>query len=144
MNKRARTRLIVVTVIILGIVGGLIYYSSRGGTLAYKTPTEVQAQAATLQGKGVRVTGEVATGTIVRDTDGLKFDVTDRKSSVPVLFTGTVPDTFKEGLQVIVDGTYGADGRVTSKSMVTKCPTKFQAELGKNTTGSAASTGSAE
>ena len=144
MNKRARTRLIVVTVIILAIVGGLIYYSSRGGTLAYKTPTEVQAQAATLEGKGIRMTGEVATGTIVRDTDGLKFDVTDRKSSVPVLFTGTVPDTFKEGLQVIVDGTYGADGRVASKSMVTKCPTKFQAELGKNATGSAASTGSAK
>ena len=128
VNQKARTRLIVVTVAILGLVGVLIYTSAGSGTLEYKTPTEVNKAAAKFTGKSIRMTGEVATGTVLRVPEGLKFDVTDRTQSVPVLYTGIVPDTFKEGLQVVVDGTY-ADGRLTSKSMVTKCPTKFKEQL---------------
>lgn len=128
MNKRVRTRLIVVTVAILALVGVLIYRSSRGGTLAYKTPTEIKAQQ-TAAGTMVRIAGDVATGTVVKSSEGVRFDVTDQKESIPVLYTGVVPDTFKEGVQVVIDGTYEGGAGVRSDSMVTKCPTKFSEEL---------------
>lgn len=128
MNRRARVRLIVVTVAILALVGVLLVINMRGGTLSYKTPSELRAAEAK-PGELVRMAGDVATGTVRRTPQGVEFDVTDTKESIPVLYTGVVPDTFKDGVQVVVDGVYSDDGRVVSDSMVTKCPTKFSEEL---------------
>jgi cytochrome c-type biogenesis protein CcmE len=129
VNKRARTRLIVVTAIILVVVAVLFVRAVlSGGFQVNKTVAQVRSEEAQLIGKNIQVMGMVQPKTIRRGAAGLRFEVTnDGKLTVPVLFNGPVPATFKEGANVIVNGKLGADGVVNSRDMITKCPSKFQA-----------------
>jgi cytochrome c-type biogenesis protein CcmE len=73
---------------------------------------------------------------VERDGSSLAFDIHDRddpSASVPVEYSGTVPDPFREGREVIVtgelrDGTFVAE----KDSLVTKCPSKFAEEAEEN------------
>ena len=70
-------------------------------------------------------------GSIREDGETLRFAVRDRAgaASVPVVYTGVVPDPFREGREVIVSGRM-ADGTFVAErdSLVTKCPSKFTKE----------------
>lgn len=139
MNKRVRTRLLVVTVAILGLVGVLIWRSQgRGGLQYYKTVAQIRAEEAALKGTNVRVAGNVQKGSIQRTGQGLRFVVTDGKQGIPVIYTGPPVETFKDDAEVVVDGLWGEDGTLASKSMITKCPTKFQDRLSKENQAGAA------
>ena len=92
-----------------------------------RTPSQVLGSA----GETYDLGGKVVPGSIQRDGDGLSFRVRDPKgdASVPVRYTGAVPDPFREGREVIVtgqmqDGTFVAE----RDSLVTKCPSKFTNE----------------
>ena len=133
MNKRARTRLFVVTVVILAIVGVLIYNSQRSGGLQYyKTVGEVMAEASELEGTNVRVAGRVRSGSIERNKEGLNFTVVETDTAgaagIAVVYNGPPVETFKEGADVVIDGRYEEDGTIRSESMITKCPSKFEEE----------------
>ena len=70
-------------------------------------------------------------GSVQRDDEVLKFRIRDRNgtASVPVRYTGAVPDPFREGREVIVKGTMQDGLFVAEKdSLVTKCPSKFKKE----------------
>jgi cytochrome c-type biogenesis protein CcmE len=109
------------------LAGALVWVTFSASTEA-KQPSEVLAA-------GPGETYEV-TGTVIEDsgTHGgyRRFEVADRddpSASIPVLYTGTVPDPFREGREVIVtgkleDGTFVAE----RDSLVTKCPSKFSEE----------------
>jgi cytochrome c-type biogenesis protein CcmE len=89
-------------------------------------------------GVSYQLTGKVQDGTVRTTTDGVTFRVRDREgtTSVPVSYTGAVPDPFREGREVIVtvrkEGTTFVGER---DSLVTKCPSKFteDATSSKNT-----------
>jgi len=76
----------------------------------------------------VTVTGKVVNGSISRSGDELRFRLRDRDGtrSVPVTYTGTVPDPFRDGREVIVKGEL-KDGTFVGErdSLVTKCPSKY-------------------
>ena len=65
-----------------------------------------------------------------RDDEVLQFRVRDRNgtASVPVRYTGAVPDPFREGREVIVKGTHATTALFVAEkdSLVTKCPSKFK------------------
>jgi cytochrome c-type biogenesis protein CcmE len=68
---------------------------------------------------------------IARRGDELRFEIRDRDgaSSVPVVYTGVVPDPFREGREVIVSGELERGTFVAERdSLVTKCPSKFTKE----------------
>lgn len=106
----------------------LLYTSLAGGGTPSVSPSE-------LAGK----TGEVAlagrvVGTPTGDPHGagMRFTLTDIHhpgKTVTVLYTGSVPDMFKRGRDLVVTGTQRADGLFVSKpgTMITKCPSKYQA-----------------
>jgi len=106
----------------------LLYTSLAGGGTPSVSPSE-------LAGK----TGEVAlagrvVGTPTGDAHGagLRFVLEDLHhpgKTVTVLYTGSVPDMFKRGRDLVVTGTQRADGLFVSKpgTMITKCPSKYQA-----------------
>jgi cytochrome c-type biogenesis protein CcmE len=103
----------------------LLYVSIAGGRTAQYSPSELQGHKGVVSLYG-RVVGPVQGAGYAKT--GLRFRVADRKghASVPVVYRGTVPDQFKLGREVIVDGRY-AHGTFVAKAntLVTKCPSKY-------------------
>jgi cytochrome c-type biogenesis protein CcmE len=106
-----------------------VYTSFSAGSEA-KTPAQLAAGASS--GRTYQLTGKVADGSVRRDGGTLFFRVRDRNddaASVPVRYTGTVPDPFREGREVIVTVRREGDTFVGERdSLVTKCPSKFSAQ----------------
>ena len=99
----------------------LIYTSFSASTEASK-PSEIKP------GRSYDVTGKVVKGSIRHSGDDLRFRIRDRDGteSVPVSYTGVVPDPFREGREVIVTGELKNGTFVAERdSLVTKCPSKF-------------------
>ena len=79
-------------------------------------------------GRSYELTGKVVNGSISHRGDSLRFRVRDRDgtASVPVTYTGVVPDPFRDGREVIVSGELHNGTFVGERdSLVTKCPSKF-------------------
>lgn len=78
-----------------------------------------------------RLFGVVAQGSVQKNLDILKFDLEDKDNSsllIPIAYSGAIPDTFKDGSEVIVEGRMLADGNFSAKTLMTKCPSKYQKE----------------
>src|SRR4051812_3609653 len=131
MNPARKRRIRLVTALTAAVLlaGGLVYTSFSAGSPA-KTPSELARGADS--GRSYQLTGKVADGSVQRDGRTLLFRVRDRDgtASVPVRYTGTVPDPFREGREVIVTVRPGEGGTFVGErdSLVTKCPSKFTAE----------------
>jgi cytochrome c-type biogenesis protein CcmE len=119
--RKRRLRLIFALGAAIALAGALVYTSFSGATEASK-PSEVEP------GRSVDLTGKVVAGSVERTGDGLRFHIRDRDgtASVPVEYTGVVPDPFREGREVIVSGELRNNTFVAERdSLVTKCPSKF-------------------
>jgi cytochrome c-type biogenesis protein CcmE len=96
----------------------------------YMTVNELtQTQASR---RRVRVGGVVAEGTIQRRGGQLSFRLSQDAKSIPVTYVGndTLPDTFKDGAQAIVDGDYLANGDFRADKIQAKCASKYSAAPG--------------
>lgn len=127
MEKKARTRLVIVIAIVLVLLAILLYRSSIGSLSYFKTVSELKKDTS-LIGKSVRVGGEVAKDSIVEKQGAVTFTLTDKKESITVIYGGTMPSAFGEGLQVIAEGTYQGGNNFEAKSLITKCPSKYKTE----------------
>jgi cytochrome c-type biogenesis protein CcmE len=107
----------------------LVYLSLSSATVYYYTVAEVQAQRQALGSRLVRVSGTVAPGSVAREEARLRFDVSDAAGRLPVVYAGIVPDIFSEEVEVVVEGRYGEDGVFRATSLLTKCPSRFEAAL---------------
>ncbi len=131
--KRARffnPKLIVVAVVIFAAVGYLIYNAFQSSAASYfVTVGELQQQSAAMNGHRVQVGGNVKTGSIVKGTPGspISFSITDGTHSIPVVYSGVLPDIFSDQVQVVVEGTYHANGTFQADNLLTKCPSRFTA-----------------
>jgi cytochrome c-type biogenesis protein CcmE len=136
--KKRKTRLFVTLGVAAMLATALIYTSFSASTVA-RTPSELAASST--PGKSYQLSGRVVTRSVERQGAKLTFRVRDRAAksddgkSIVVRYTGTVPDPFREGREVIVTGTM-KNGELIAKpgSLVTKCPSKFT--NGKQGTGS--------
>ena len=78
------------------------------------------------QARPVRVAGNVAPNSIVRASgQPMHFTMVDGAQSMPVVFGGTVPDIFRAGIQVVVEG-HLVNGTFQAQNLFAKCPSKFQ------------------
>lgn len=108
-------------------VGYLVYTASWSGVSYYRTVAEVKARP----GSDVRVLGtaqDVRQGASPLD---VTFTEVDAGYRMPVAYHGQVPDIFKDGVQVVVEGRMGGDGVFRASSLITKCPSRFTAAKGK-------------
>ncbi|MEA2432043.1 MAG: cytochrome c-type biosis protein CcmE [Thermoleophilaceae bacterium] len=124
--RKRKVRLVVALGAALLLAGTLLYTSFASSTEA-KTPSQVLASGS--GGGTYEMTGKVVPGSITHQGATLVFQVRDRKGSraVPVRYTGTVPDPFRDGREVIVTGRLRSGVFVGERnSLVTKCPSKFQ------------------
>jgi len=131
-NKR-KIRLIISFTAALLLAAALVYVSFTASSQA-KSPSEVIAAGAATAGTSYEVFGVVVDGSVQRDGETLKFELADRddpNSTIAVTYTGTIPDPFREGREVIVTGEL-KDGVFVAQrdSLITKCPSKFEEEDG--------------
>jgi len=129
--------------LLVASIGYLMYAGVRQSSMYYFTIGEFLTRKDSLNGEGVRVAGRVASGSLQKKTTGagteMKFGIHDFTGeadslgeTVPVEFTGVVPDMFAEGRDVIIEGKY-VDGTLKARSVMTSCPSKYEpgAEGGK-------------
>jgi cytochrome c-type biogenesis protein CcmE len=124
-SRKRRIRLVVALTTAVLLASALVYTSFSASSEA-KTPSDLARSAQA--GQSYQLTGKVATGSVRRQGEKLFFRVRDRTgtSSVPVSYTGAVPDPFREGREVIIDVRKRGDIFVGERdSLVTKCPSKF-------------------
>jgi cytochrome c-type biogenesis protein CcmE len=117
------------TVFVLAL-SGLLYSSLSEGTAFYKNVDEVLGQEA-WHGKPLNLHGYVVEKSIMRRPDTLdyRFHVQNNGKVVAVSYTGVVPDTFKDGAEVLLKGRLTADGFVVDPNgVVAKCPSKYEEE----------------
>ena len=119
--RHKRIALIVAGLAILGIAVTLVLSAFNSNLVFFFTPTQVAAHEAP-QGRSFRIGGLVEKGSVKRQADGLTvhFIVTDTAKSVPVMFTGILPDLFKEGKGVVAQGKLGADGVFAASEVLAK------------------------
>ncbi len=117
-----RTRLLIAA----GVVAAALIYVIIGGirvaSVYYITPSELLAQTAQVQGRTIRVGGQVVPGSKTWDsiTQELRFRMTDGSATVAVQYHGAPPGLFTEGQGAIVEGTWDPAGVVRARSIIVK------------------------
>ena len=105
----------------VGIAVALVLNALKTNVSLYFTPTQVMNKEAP-QGRSFRIGGLVEVGSVQRNADGLsvKFVITDTVKSLPVTYTGILPDLFKEGKGVVAQGKMEADGVMHAAEVLAK------------------------
>lgn len=124
-------KLVVGSFIIVAAVCYLIYAGIRDTMVYFLTVNEVLVKGQMLNDKGIRVGGKVAQGSVSRDMENLnlRFEMEDEKTNekLAIEYHGIVPDTFKEGAIVVVEGKISADKVFHARALLAKCPSKYEA-----------------
>ena len=119
------------TVVLVAAFVGLLWTTLTEGTEYYKHVDEVMGSPGDWYGKKLQLHGHVVDGSILRKRDTLeyKFQIEKNGQVVNASYNGIVPDTFKDGSEVVVKGTLGPDGfMVEPNGVMAKCPSKYEAQ----------------
>ena len=122
MKPRTRRAVwIVGGVAALGAAAGLVLNAFQSNLVFFFTPTQITANEAP-RDRAFRVGGIVEEGSVQRDKDALtvRFRVTDTARAIPVVYTGLLPDLFKEGKGVVAQGRIGPDGVFRATEVLAK------------------------
>ena len=119
--RHKRLALILGGLAVLGVAAGLVLSAFQENLVFFYSPSQV-ANAEAPQGKAFRIGGLVEQGSVKRQPDGLTvaFNVTDTAKVVPVVYTGILPDLFKEGKGVVAQGKLGPDGVFRAHEVLAK------------------------
>lgn len=127
-NKTAKIGL--TSLVLVLAFTGLLWTTLSEGTEYYKHVDEVMTEPAAWYGKKLQLHGHVVDGSILRKRDSLdyRFQIHANGKVVTASYTGIVPDTFKDGSEVVVKGTLGPEGFVVEPNgVMAKCPSKYEA-----------------
>ena len=105
----------------LGVAVALVLNAFQSNLVFFFTPSQVAANEAPLN-RNFRVGGLVEPGSLRREKDGLTvhFKVTDSAKTIPVVYTGLLPDLFREGKGVVCQGRVGPDGVFKASEILAK------------------------
>jgi len=127
-KKRVPLSFLLAGIAILGAIAYLVFINTQASAVYYMTVTELHS-CTVCTTQLVRVAGVVRAGSIVHDdaTQRVSFVIDDGKATLPVSYSGVVPDIFRAGIQVVVEGKYSGQGAFQAQTLLAKCPSKFQA-----------------
>lgn len=116
-------RFAVLGLVVAGCLGYLVYAATGSSAEYYQTLAEVRAHPGAAE---VRVLATVQDD-VQRGDGGLdvRFTAADGADAIPVEYRGAVPDIFRPGIKVVVDGRLGPDGVFHARTLQAKCPSKF-------------------
>ncbi len=132
-----KVKFIVGGFVIVGLIAYLIISSISSAGAYYREVGEVLAQRDTLNGKNLRVSGNIVTESVTYDAAKLDLnflisDPKDPSQKLAVYFHGVKPDQItREGASAIVEGTLGPNGGpVQANNLLLKCPSRYEEEKG--------------
>jgi cytochrome c-type biogenesis protein CcmE len=124
-SRKRKIRLVVALSVAVLLAVALVYTSFSASSEA-KEPSQLIGAAS---GGSYELTGRVVKGSVRHHGEGLSFRVADRENadqSIPVTYTGTIPDPFRGGREIVLAGTMKSGVFVGERdTLVTKCPSKF-------------------
>ncbi len=128
MKKGKKYKPIIISAVILTVIVYLIYTGLRDTMVFYLTVSEVMAKTPEELTDTQKVGGIVTAGSVKWDPRTLKlsFKLEDQKANLIVNYSGVVPDSFKPGTEVIVEGTYRGDGSFWATTIMPKCASKYE------------------
>lgn len=103
----------------VAVAAGLVLNAFNSNLVFYFTPTQVAANEAP-SGRTFRIGGLVQAGSVARDGLRVRFVVTDIARNVPVRYDGVLPDLFREGKGVVVQGRLASDGTFVAHEVLAK------------------------
>ncbi len=119
------------SLLIVGAIGFLITSSISSTSKFYFTVDELAASGKATPGTGLKVKGNVVQGSISRNPEDyldVAFSIEFKNATLPVKFSGVTPDMFKDGNEVVVEGTMDRQGVFHASTLMTSCPSKYEAE----------------
>jgi cytochrome c-type biogenesis protein CcmE len=124
-QRKRKIRLVAALSVAVLLAAALVYTSFSASTEA-KEPSQLLGAN---PGQSYDLTGRVVPGTVKHRGSGLRFRVADRSDtskSMPVTYTGTIPDPFRGGREIVLTGEVENGTFVGQRdTLVTKCPSKF-------------------
>ena len=123
MNPKRKQRLILVLFLVFGFasVVGLVLFALQENINLFYNPTQI-AEGEAPEGARIRAGGMVVDGSIKRDDSSLlvNFELTDFNASIPVEYTGILPDLFREGQGIVAMGNVDANGVFQADEVLAK------------------------
>lgn len=134
MMKGKRIGRLAIGIVLVSIaLTWLVFAGTRSNLVYYYEVDELLAASEKHEGP-IRISGDVVAGTIQHDGAAreLRFAVTRSEApagspTVPVVYRGTVPDIFRPGIQVVLEGRLDPEGTFQAETLLAKCPSKYQA-----------------
>ena len=124
--QRKRTIRLVIALGVAVLLSVALIYTSFSASTEAKEPSQLLSAA---PGTTYDMTGKVVPGSIHKQGNGIAFAVVDRDGkgrSLPVSYTGTVPDPFRGGREIVLTGrVQGGTFVGEPETLITKCPSKF-------------------
>jgi cytochrome c-type biogenesis protein CcmE len=119
--RHKRIAIIAAGLAALGIAAALVLNAFQSNLVFFFSPSQVMASEAP-RGKAFRIGGLVEAGSLKRQADGLtvSFRVTDTAQTITVVYTGILPDLFREGKGVVAQGRLGAGGVFEATEVLAK------------------------
>jgi cytochrome c-type biogenesis protein CcmE len=128
---KARTKFLIGGLAVLGSAGWLMASSIEQTGQYYLTPTELATKVSndpSFRENGVKIGARVVSGTIERPAGGrsVAFTMTDGAKTYRVAYRGIIPDTFADGVDVVVEGRLGEDGVFHATTLLAKCASRYE------------------
>lgn len=125
-RKRRRLYAVLAGVTMLGIAVALVLTALRDSVVFFYSPSDL-AEKKLAADQRIRIGGLVAEGSVAKSADGLttRFTVTDMKAEVAVSYKGVLPDLFREGQGVVVEGKLQPGGAMLASEVLAKHDEKY-------------------
>ncbi len=126
-------RLAIGILLVASATGFLVYKATGENLTYYREVDELLAAESIPPGEKIRLSGDVVEGSVVKSAESraIEFEITetgsDGASRIPIAYDGAVPDIFKPGIQVVVEGRMDDSGTFQAETLLAKCPSKYQA-----------------
>ncbi|MEO5904246.1 MAG: cytochrome c maturation protein CcmE [Gemmatimonadaceae bacterium] len=129
MNPRAK--FLLGGALVLGTAGYLMASSIKDTAVYYLTPGELSAKTVadpTFYDTGVKVGARVVPGSIKREPGGrqVSFAMSDGAKTYNVIYRGITPDTFTDGVDVVVEGRLDRAGTFHATTLLAKCASRYE------------------
>ncbi|EPY02265.1 cytochrome c maturation protein CcmE [Magnetospirillum fulvum] len=123
-RKQRRLYFVLLGLLALGAAATLVLTAISDSLVYFYTPSDLVSKPQP-EGRRMRIGGLVQDHSVIRDGKSVTFVVTDLVHTLPVTYAGILPDLFREGQGVVVEGKMGGDGTFLAAEVLAKHDEKY-------------------